>query len=130
MTDQAGKVGAIDPDGVPGPHTSRIEPLPSRREVLDAECLGQILRHRYPGIEVKSLEQLELFDSHTTKIRLKVDFNEAGRAAVPTLSQDQLVRGLQQCRHSRTGSTLLLLSGGNRSVVPVRGGSQGLPNGD
>ena len=40
-----------------------------------------MLRHRYPGVEVKSLEQLELFDGHTTKIRLKVDFNEAGRTA-------------------------------------------------
>ena len=81
MIEQAGKVGTIDPDGVPGPHTSRSEPLPSRREVLDAEWLGQILRHRYPGVELKSLEQLELFDSHTTKIRLKVDFNEVGRAS-------------------------------------------------
>src|SRR3546814_14767092 len=37
--------------------------------------------NKYPGVGAHSLEVIQLFDSHTTKMRVVVDWNESGKAA-------------------------------------------------
>ena len=55
--------------------------MPWKKEEVTAEWMTRLLQNRYPGIVVENIELLQLFDSHTTKMRLALDFNEAGRAA-------------------------------------------------
>ena len=73
--------GAIDRNVVPRPYPNRTEPLPWTRDVLNAEWFGRLLANKYPDVAAHSLEVVQLFDSHTTKMRLKVDWNDAGKAA-------------------------------------------------
>lgn len=63
------------------PYPSRTEKLPWKKEDVTAEWLTRLLQNRYPGVVVENVELLQLFDSHTTKMRLALDFNDAGRAA-------------------------------------------------
>lgn len=65
----------------PRPYPARTEKLPWKKEDVTAEWLTRLLQNRYPGVVVEKIELLQLFDSHTTKLRLGLDFNEAGRAA-------------------------------------------------
>src|SRR3546814_719773 len=71
----------IDPDAVPSPYPGRTEPLPWNRSEVTAEWLGRTVANKYPGVAAHSLEVIQLFDSHTTKMRVAVDWNESGKAA-------------------------------------------------
>lgn len=77
MTDQR----AADPAPVPRPYPSRTEPLPWSRDAVTADWLGRTIANRYPGVAAESMECVQLLDSHTTKMRVAVEWNEAGRAA-------------------------------------------------
>jgi hypothetical protein len=59
----------------------RVEPLPRQVDAVTAEWLTALLAHRYPGIEVRGLEVVECRNSHTTKLRLRLDLNDVGVAA-------------------------------------------------
>jgi Phosphotransferase enzyme family len=59
----------------------RVEPLPRHVDAVTAEWLTGLLRQRYPGIEVRRLETVECKNSHTTKLRLRLELNEVGVAA-------------------------------------------------
>lgn len=71
----------IDRQVVPRPYPSRTEPLPKGRFTPTAEWLGTLMSNKYPGVRADNLEVVQLFDSHTTKLRVAVDWNDAGKAA-------------------------------------------------
>jgi len=76
------------------PYPQRTENLPERVEQVDAAWLTRLLQNRYPGLVVENMEVLKLINTHTTKMRLALDFNPVGRAAgIPAgVPQSQLVR--------------------------------------
>jgi hypothetical protein len=59
----------------------RTAPLPRHVDAVTAEWLTGLLAHRYPGIEVHSLDVVECKNSHTTKLRLRLDLNDVGADA-------------------------------------------------
>ena len=63
------------------PYPKRTEKLPAARSEVSAQWLTGILQNRYPGVVVQDMQLVQLFDSHTTKMRIAVTLNEAGRAA-------------------------------------------------
>src|SRR5258706_13368010 len=63
------------------PYPARQGRLPRHLHEVTPQWLTGLLRHRYPGIEVRGLTVVEVKNSHTTKLRLALDLNEAGRAA-------------------------------------------------
>lgn len=63
-----------------GPY-GRPGPMPMHWKAIDAEWFTSILANRYPGIVVESLETVELKNTHTSKVRVLAEYNEAGRAA-------------------------------------------------
>ena len=69
------------PLGGDRPYLARTARLPRRLDDLDAQWLTALLANRYPGIEVRDLEIVEVKSSHTTKVRLRLDLNEIGRNA-------------------------------------------------
>lgn len=71
----------IDRQVVPRPYPSRTEPLPKGRFTPTAEWLGALMSHKYPGVQAQSMEVVQLFDSHTTKLRVAVEWNDVGKAA-------------------------------------------------
>lgn len=71
----------VDPNVVPRPYPARSGSLPWHREAVDAGWLTDMLQYRYRGVVVEEMALVELFDSHTTKMRIKVQLNAAGRAA-------------------------------------------------
>jgi hypothetical protein len=56
----------------PRGYPQRQDWLPETMDGVDAPWLTQILRNRYPGISVDTLERLELIQGHTTKLRVSV----------------------------------------------------------
>ena len=60
---------------------TRTEPLPRHVDAVTAEWLTGLLADRYTGIEVDRLEVVECKNSHTTKLRLRLDVNDVGRVA-------------------------------------------------
>lgn len=71
----------IDQNPVPRPYPSRTEQIPMGRFRPDAEWLGRTMANKYPGLVAEAMETVQLFDSHTTKIRVAVDWNEVGTVA-------------------------------------------------
>lgn len=71
----------IDRHLVPRPYPARTASLPHGRFTPDAAWLGSLVANKYPGVVAQSMEVVQLFDSHTTKLRVAVDWNDAGRAA-------------------------------------------------
>lgn len=71
----------VDQNPVPRPYPSRTEQIPMERFRPDADWIGRIMANRYPGIVAETMEVVQIFDSHTTKIRVAVDWNDAGKAA-------------------------------------------------
>ncbi len=63
------------------PYPARHQPLPRSLEEVTPEWLTSVLQHKYPSVEIVGWDVVELINSHTTKIRLKLDMNEAGREA-------------------------------------------------
>jgi hypothetical protein len=56
-------------------------PLPTTLEEITAEWLTAALRTKAPGVTVRGVEVLDMNRGTCTKIRLKLDLDEAGRAA-------------------------------------------------
>jgi hypothetical protein len=71
----------VDPDAVPSPYPGRTEKLPWSLEALDAGWLTRLIQNKYPQAVAETLEQVQLFNSHSTKLRIAVGWNEAGKAA-------------------------------------------------
>lgn len=71
----------VDRHLVPRPYPARTTPLPHGRFTPDAEWLGMLMAHKYPGAVAQSMEVVQLFDSHTTKLRVAVEWNDAAKAA-------------------------------------------------
>jgi hypothetical protein len=71
----------VDPNAVPPPYPARRELLPQTRDQVTAEWLTRMLQNKYPGVIVEKMELVQLFDSHTTKMRIAVTLNAAGKAA-------------------------------------------------
>jgi len=57
---------------------SRTERLPLDFQQINASWLTRTLQTRYPDVIVNSLEVIEFVPGHTTKVRLKLDLNQAG----------------------------------------------------
>src|SRR3546814_16352027 len=71
----------VDQNPVPRPYPSRTEQIPMERFRPDADWIGRIMANKYPGIVAETMEVVQIFDSHTTKIRVAVDWNDAGKTA-------------------------------------------------
>lgn len=63
------------------PYSGRKSPIVRHLQEVTAEWLTDLLANRYPGIEVRALDIVEIKNSHTTKARVKVDLNDVGRKA-------------------------------------------------
>jgi hypothetical protein len=63
------------------PYPARAERLPRQLDEVTPAWLTGLLAHRYPGIVVHDFETVEVKSSHTTKVRLRLDLNDVGRAA-------------------------------------------------
>lgn len=63
------------------PYPMREGQLPRDLGAVTPRWLTGLLQRRYPGIEVNGFEQVEIRNGHTTKLRVALDLNEAGRAA-------------------------------------------------
>ena len=71
----------VDPDCVPRPYPARTGRLPQSMDGIDADWLGRMMSFKYPGVVAHSMETVELLNSHTTKWRIRVEWNDAGIAA-------------------------------------------------
>jgi len=56
-------------------------PLPLSLEEITPDWLGAALSQRAPGVQVRSAEVVDVMRSTTTKVRLQLELNDAGRAA-------------------------------------------------
>jgi hypothetical protein len=63
-----------------GPY-ARSQPLPRNLEDVTPAWFSALLANAYPGVRVETMERVDLRNSHTTKLRVAVAYNEAGRAA-------------------------------------------------
>jgi thiamine kinase-like enzyme len=61
-------------------YRSRTEPLPVQLDQVTPEWLTRTLQLRYPDVAVRDLQIVKVISGHTTKVRLKLDLNDAGRA--------------------------------------------------
>ena len=75
------EASTIDPDCVPRPYPARTDRLPRTMDGIDAAWLSRIMSYKYPGVLARTMETVELLNSHTTKWRIRVEWNEAGIAA-------------------------------------------------
>ena len=66
---------------IPRPYPNRSDRLPWHKEEVTAEWLTSVLQNRYPGVVVENMELLVFIDSHTSKLRMALDFNQAGQDA-------------------------------------------------
>jgi Ecdysteroid kinase-like family len=71
----------VDPNCVQRPYPARTDHIPTTMDHIDAAWLSKMMSYKYPGVVAKSMETVELLNSHTTKWRIKVDWNDAGIAA-------------------------------------------------
>lgn len=65
----------------PRPYPQRTEKLPWSKEEITPQRLTSLLQNRYPGVVVENLEEIQFIDSHTSKLRLKLTLNQAGKDA-------------------------------------------------
>jgi hypothetical protein len=72
---------AADPNSVAPPYRGRHESLPRSRDQVTAEWLSRTLQNKYPGARIEQMELAQLFDSHTTKMRVRVTLNDEAKAA-------------------------------------------------
>lgn len=63
------------------PYPARQGRLPRRLHEVTAGWLAVLLRHRHPGIGVRAMTVVEARNGHTTKLRVALDLDDAGRAA-------------------------------------------------
>ena len=65
----------------PRPYPQRTEKLPWSKDEVTPERLTSLLQNRYPNVVVESMEEVQFIDSHTSKLRLKLQLNQAGKDA-------------------------------------------------
>ncbi len=63
------------------PYPARVDPLPRDLDQVTPEWLTSVMRNRYPGIDVRGWDVVEVRNGHTTKMRVKLDLNQVGRDA-------------------------------------------------
>lgn len=63
------------------PYPARSGSLPRHLEQINAAWLTGLLQQRYPGLVVESMTTVQLINSHTTKLRVELTFNEVGKHA-------------------------------------------------
>lgn len=61
------------------PYPERVGPLPRDLEEINAGWLSSMLARKYPGVVVENMERVQLINSHTTKLRVKLGYNARGR---------------------------------------------------
>jgi Ecdysteroid kinase-like family len=67
------------------PYPQRTDRLARNLSDVTPEWMTAMLANRYSGVVVNNFETIELLSTHTTKLRLKLDLNDAGVAAgIPT----------------------------------------------
>ncbi|MFA5496320.1 MAG: phosphotransferase [Porticoccaceae bacterium] len=66
---------------LPPAYRARTERLPQRVDQVTRDWLTRTLQLRYAGLVVEEMEILEVISGHTTKVRVALELNEAGRAA-------------------------------------------------
>ncbi|MDE1164372.1 MAG: phosphotransferase [Pseudomonas sp.] len=64
--------------GAGRPYPQRSGRLPRQLGEVTAPWLTQLLQPRYPGVQVRALETVEVRNGHTTKLRARLTLNEAG----------------------------------------------------
>ena len=69
------------PPIVPRPYPARTGKLPWSKDEVTPQWLTSALQNKYPGVVVEAMEELQYIDSHTSKLRMKLHFNQAGKAA-------------------------------------------------
>ena len=107
--DVTSRTGAPSLRGYP----SRTEPLPRAFEKVDATWLTRTLQNRYPELVVEAMKVEQFVGSHTTKVRIKVDLNVAGKAAgVPDhlCLKSNWSGAFEEGRHLRDRGAVLPLS--------------------
>ncbi|MDB6060577.1 MAG: hypothetical protein JWM78_680 [Verrucomicrobiaceae bacterium] len=57
----------------------RTEKLPTRVDQITRDWLNRTLQQRYPDLVVEQMRVVEVISSHTTKLRLELEFNAAGQ---------------------------------------------------
>jgi hypothetical protein len=78
-THATGKV--VDDNVAPRPYPARKGQLLRNKEGVSGEWLTEMMQYKYPGVVASNFELVQLFDSHTTKMRIKVEWNDAGKKA-------------------------------------------------
>lgn len=63
------------------PYPARAGKLRRHLDEVTPEWLTELFGYRYPGVVVEGFDTVEMLSSHTTKLRLRLDLNDAGRAA-------------------------------------------------
>lgn len=63
---------------IPRPYPQREGKLPWKKEQVTAEWLTAVLNNRYPGIVVEKMTEVQFIDSHTSKLRMQLDYNQIG----------------------------------------------------
>jgi hypothetical protein len=63
------------------PYPARQGKLPRHLDAVTPQWLTGVLQNRYPGVVVRDMQRVDLRNGHTTKLRLQLDLNEAGREA-------------------------------------------------
>lgn len=63
------------------PYPARLGSLPRHLSEVTREWLVALLQHRYPGIDIASMQVVDIKNGHTTKLRLALQYNEVGRTA-------------------------------------------------
>jgi hypothetical protein len=63
------------------PYPARRGRLPRHLQQVTKQWLSSLLAHRYPGLEVESMQVLDVRNGHTTKLRVQPALNEVGRGA-------------------------------------------------
>jgi hypothetical protein len=66
------------------PYPARTEPLPARLDDVTPEWFEGMLRLRHPEVRLRGWEVVEVKNSHTTKLRVRLDLDQPdGDGAVP-----------------------------------------------
>ena len=62
------------------PYPSRPGSLPRELNQVTAQWLTELLGRKYQGLVVEKLEEVQLINSHTTKLRVKLHYNTVGQS--------------------------------------------------
>jgi hypothetical protein len=74
-------LNAADSESTDRPYAIRQGSLPRNLEDVTPAWLTALLGNKFPGIVVNKFEVVEVINSHTTKLRLKLDLNDVGKSA-------------------------------------------------